>query len=178
MYILFFNPIFSFENFIKYPFKWVIKLFSQSKFNHVGHTIIKNEKMFVSEAKSPYYRHIELDKCIKESKSKVYAYKVVKDIDYEKLKKFERKMLGRSYDTKGAIYSEAHKVPILGNIFEATKGDEKQFCSETEIELYQNQAWIDNRLNENLYSPQEVLELILDLEIVNPKYEVWCELED
>ena len=173
MYILFFKPIFSFSHFLRYPFKWVIKLFSQSKFNHIAHTFVQDGKMFVSEAKSPYHRHIKLKDCFKEAKSKIYAYKVIKPLDYDKLVKFEAQIVGRAYDAKGAIYSEAHKWGWFGKLFKRKKGDKKQFCSETVIELCQDQGWINKELNENLYSPQEVLEILLDLNIIEPRAEIW-----
>ena len=90
MYFLFFKPEFGFRHFLRYPFKWIIRLFSQSKFNHVAHNIIKDGKMFISEAKSPYHRHIKLKDCIKEAKSKIYAYKIIKPIDYDKALQFEK----------------------------------------------------------------------------------------
>jgi len=173
MYFLFFKPEFGFRHFLRYPFKWIIRLFSQSKFNHVAHNIIKDGKMFISEAKSPYHRHIKLKDCIKEAKSKIYAYKIIKPIDYDKVLQFEKQILGKVYDTKGAIYSEAHKWGLFGKLFKRKKGDKKQFCSETEIEFCQDQGWISKEVNENLYSPQEFLEILLYFNIVESTPEIW-----
>lgn len=173
MYIVFFRPIFSFKHFFRYPFKWVIRLFTKSKFHHVGHTVVKDDVVYISEAKSPYYRHIRLDECLGESKSKIYAYKVIVPYDKTKLQEFEKKMLGRDYDFTGAIYSEAHSIPFLNDLLEAEKGDSAQFCSESEVEMWQYLGLMSVDYNENHFSPQEYLELILNMGLVDPKPQIW-----
>jgi len=180
MYIIFAKPISTFKNVLTHPFKWVIKIFSQSKFNHTAHTIPKeiaigdhsDEDIIISEAKSPYYRHIGLKRWFKESQSKIFAYKVIIPIDEEKLKSFERKIHGRAYDAKGAVYSETEKW-FIGKLFKRKNSDKKIFCSEANIRMFQELGHLPKNINGNLYSPQEFLELILDLNLVNPTPELW-----
>lgn len=174
MYFLFVKRKFNFKDLIKNPLVWIIRLFTQSSFHHVASTVIKDKGLFVSEAKYPYYRHIAIDDWMKENKgSKIYAFQVIKPYSPIIQRDFEREMLGRKYDTKGAIYSEVHKVPVLRHIFKQDPNDEKQFCSESVVELCVRHKFIGEIRNENFFSPQEFLELILDLGIVRTKPEIW-----
>lgn len=173
MYIVFFEPIFSIKHFIRYPLKWIIKLFSQSKFNHVAHTIHKNGVTFIAESKGKGYRHLPLEKSLLQSKSVLHAYKVRKKFSKEALDKFEKSMMGKKYDLIGAIYSEVHNIPILKKIFERKKNDEKVFCSEAELRMCVALNFIPSIYNPNHFSPQEYLELLMTWEIVNPTPEIW-----
>ena len=174
MYFLFPTQRFSIKNFRKYPFRWIIRWASQSKFHHSCHTIKKAHGIFISEGKYPIYRNIALNNWLDENpNTDVHAYKVIKKIDPIIQRDFERDMLGRKYDTKGAIYSEVHKIPILRKIFKTDPNDDKQFCSESDIELCVRQGFIPEVRNENFFSPQELLEILLDKKVVNPKPEIW-----
>lgn len=173
MYIVFFEPIFSIKHFLRYPLKWVIKLFSQSKFNHVAHTIEKNGVTYIAESKGKGYRHLELEESLVISKSILHAYKVKKKFNKENLQKFEASMLGKKYDLIGAIYSEAHHIPILNKIFKRKKNDQKVFCSEAELRMCVALNFIPNIYNPNEFSPQEYLELLKSWEIINLEPEIW-----
>ena len=152
MYIVFFEPIFSIKHFLRYPLKWVIKLFSQSKFNHVAHTIEKNGVTYIAESKGKGYRHLELEESLVISKSILHAYKVKKKFNKQNLEKFEA---------------------ILNKIFKRKKNDQKVFCSEAELRMCVALNFIPNIYNPNEFSPQEYLELLKSWEIINLEPEIW-----
>ncbi len=173
MYIVFFKPIFTIKHFITYPLKWVIMLFSQSKFNHVAHTLEKNGLTYIAESKGKGYRHITLEESLKKSNSVLYAFKVKKKFNKENLEKFEKSMFNKKYDFIGAIYSEVHHIPILNKIFKRKKNDKKVFCSEAELRMCVALNFIPNIYNSNEFSPQEYFELLTSWEIINPEPEIW-----
>lgn len=174
MHILLVKQKYKVGSIARYPIKWIIKLFTWSHYHHIAHTIIKDNKRFVSEAKKPFYRHIKLTHWILENKSsEIHAYKVIKKVDEDILAKHERKMTGKKYDVKGAVFSAIDNTPILNRLLKKSKDDQEQFCSESIIELFQSMGWIDRVKNENTFNPKEALQVAIDNKIINPEYEIW-----
>ena len=167
MHILLFKPIIHKNIFM--VFKWVTMLFSWSKYNHIAY--FYNGK--AREAKGKGYRELKLAECIEQSGSVIHAFKFLKPIDKKKLQAFHKKMIGKKFDAIGSIYSEAEKWKWLGWIFKTKANDDKVFCSEAIILLLQDQGYFPKDRNANLYSPQEVLDRLITLELIDPNFEVW-----
>ena len=175
MYFLFLRPIFTWKHLFTKPFKWVIRGFSQSKFHHAASTFKNRRRNYIGEAKYPKYRHVPLKKWIEEESkfNKIYAHKVIKPFDEKELLEFEKGMLGRKFDLKGSIYAEAHNIPFINRLFKRDPDDIEPFCSEAKVELAERLGFINPVKNSNYYSPQELLELLIDIKVVNPESEIW-----
>lgn len=163
MYILFYRQRFEFKSLFTTRFwlRLITKRASQSKYHHVDHTL-PYDKVIISQAHNPVYRHIFFLDYFKEMGNvDVYAYKVIKKVDEEALRKTEKYLVGKKYGTRGAISSESH------GLVKEDPNDPEVHCSESEVITYERQTgWINKVANKNEYSPQECLELIIDRKIV------------
>jgi len=178
MYILFYRQKFKLKNLftIRFWLRFITKKASQSDWHHVDHTLpyiagysFFNKKGMISQAHSPIYRHVFWLDYFKEMGSvDVYARKVIKKVDLDKLKKNEKYLVGKKYDASGAASSEGH------GIIKKETNDDKIFCSEGEVIWLRGQGWINEPKNTNSRSPQELDELIIDRKIVkNILIKVW-----
>ena len=166
MYILLFKPI-AHKN-IPLIFKWITMLFSWSKYNHSA--IFYNNKVY--EMKGHGFQAISLKQCLKESKSKIHAFEFIGKFDDEKLKKLFKRLKTAKYDGLGAVYSEAEKLGFFGKLFKS-KDENKIFCSEVITIILKENGYLPNDFDSNRYSPQEVLDKMKKLKVINPIYEIW-----
>ena len=170
MHILFYRQRFEFKSLFTTRFwlRFITKKVSQSDWHHVDHTLpykkdhlFFNKKGMIGQVHSPVYRHVHhIDYFLEMGSVDVYARKVIKKVDLDKLETTEKSLLGRKYDVKGAASTEAH-----GLIMQETN-DDKIFCSEGEVIWIRDQGWINKPKNTNSRSPQELDELIIDRKIV------------
>jgi len=162
MYILLFKPIPKKNIFL--ILKWIIMLFSWSKYNHAG-VYFENK---VCEMKGHGFQEIDLKKCLEESKSKIHAYKFIKEFDERKLKTLIKSMYFKKYDAIGAMTSEASWFSWF---FKPKK--DAVFCNEIITIFLKDNNYLPKDFDSKRYSPQEVLNKMLQLKLVNPVYEVW-----
>lgn len=171
MYELFYRQRFKFKNLFTTRFwlRFFTKKASQSDWHHVDHTLpyvadhhFFNKKGMISQAHSPVYRHVFwLDYFKSMGSVDVYARKIIKVVDLEKLEMSEKWLVGKKYDALGAGSSED---PF--GIIEKETNDDEIFCSEGEVIWVWGQGWINKPKNTNSRSPQEFDELIIDRKIV------------
>ncbi len=170
MYILFYRQIFKFRNLFTTRFwlRFITRKASQSDWHHVDHTLpyieghsFFNKEGMISQAHSPVYRHVHhLDYFTKMGSVDVYARKVIKVVNLDKLEKSEKYLVGRKYDALGAVSSESH------GIIKKESNDDEVFCSEGDEIVCEDQGWVNKGENTNKRSPQEYDELIIDRKIV------------
>jgi len=183
-YILTYRPHFKLGDFIYHPFKAaralivqsVIRLFSQSNFHHIAHCYMDDDGVWrVSEAKYPKYRIVDLFESFYTSHCKVMAYRIQLPVNRKRLLDFQKEMLGRDYDAKGAQFSEVHEIPILKELYEKSDNDQEIFCSESIILLLMRLKMILKVKNKNHFSPQEVFEMMLEKNIIykNDRAQIW-----
>lgn len=170
MYEFFYRQIFEFKSLLTIRFwvRFITKKASQSDWHHVDHTLpyiedhlFFNKEGMISQAHSPVYRHIHhLDYFIKMGSVDVYARKIIKEVDLDKLEATELKLLGTKYNAISAASSEAH------GIIKQKNNNTGIFCSKAEVIMCQDQGWVNKGENTNKRSPQEFDELIIDRGIV------------
>ncbi len=166
MYILLFKPIIR-KN-IPMLFKWVTMLFTWSKYNHMAIFY----KGMVYEMKGHGFQDIDLKKCLKESASIIHAYKFIREFDENKLAKRIKWMYSAKYDALGAMESEGE---ILGKAIQKfiKNPDNKVFCNEFITLIMQDNHYLPKAFDSNRYSPQELLNKLFQLNLIEKNYEVW-----
>jgi hypothetical protein len=162
MYILLFKPIIH-KNIFK-PLKWVIMLFTLSKYNHMA--MFFEDK--VCEFKGHGFQEIDLKECLKESKSKIHAYKFTASFDERKLRALIQSMYHMKYDVIAAIESEASWISWFFK-----KKKDGIFCNRVETIFIKDNGYLPKDFDTNRYSPQELLNKMLKLKLIDPVYEVW-----
>lgn len=170
MYIQLYRQRFKFKNLFtaRFWYRFITKKASQSDWHHVDHTLpyraghhYFNKKGMISQAHSPVYRHIFwLDYFKSMGNVDVYARKIIKEIDLDKLEKTEKFLVGKKFDAIGAVSSEAH------GLIKKESNDDEIFCSEGDEIMCEDQGWVNKGENTNKRSPQEYDELIIDRKIV------------
>lgn len=145
-------------------------LFSRSKYNHIA----RYDNSLVREMKGHGYQEVSLMDCLEESKAKIHAYKVIAPIDEKKAASYNKRMKGVKYDIQGAMFSEVEKWTVISWLFKKKANDDEMFCSEEVVRFFQDQELFP-LVNPNLFSPQEVLERLIRLKVINPNYETWKE---
>lgn len=172
MYELFYRQSFEFKSLFilfttRFWLRLVTKWASQSDWHHVDHTLpyiedhsFFNKEGMISQAHSPKYRHVHhLDYFPKMGNVDVYARKIIRYVDLDKLEATEKYLVGKNYDALGAASSETRIIKKESN-------DDEIFCSEGEFIWVRDQGWVNKGENTNKRSPQEFDELIIDRKIV------------
>lgn len=176
MYILFFEAQFKFsriftKNFWRHMIiKLGIRIFTNSRFHHVAFTL---EGKFITEAiYNAGYRVIPWKESFKDQRNvNIYAYKIKREIDLDKFKKFQKKLINRPYDLKGAFFSG---MPTFLEVFFKKNWNNKDvFCSEAMIMLFHEtikpigENWIEEINNINSYNPKEFRESLINKDIID-----------
>ena len=185
MYILFFEPLFSFKSlfttrfWIKAVGKFGITIFSQSKYHHTAlyytpatyskMMSVDTERGVVSEAHIPVWRHIDPIECfLQQGNTDVWAGKVIKRFNKKKLAEKDKELVGSEYDFEGAVSSEGK------GLFKKKRNDKEIFCSEGIIVILEYLGLINRVDNKNDWSPQESYELEVDKKVIEPELvKVW-----
>jgi len=178
MYILFFEAHFKLsriftKNFWRYTLiRLGIRLFTNSRFHHVAFTL--EGKLITEAIYSVGYRVISWKESFKHQRNvNVYAYKINRGIDLDKFKKFQKKLINKPYDLKGAFFSG---VPTFLEVFfkkNKKNWDNKDvFCSEAMIMLAnetfikKGENWTEEINNINSYDPEEFRKALIDKDII------------
>ena len=170
MYILFFKPNFKFSRIFTKCFwhytliRFGIRLFTNSRFHHVAFTL---DGKLISEAiYNVGYRVIPWKESFKDQENvDVYAYKIKKDIDLDKFKRFQKNLLSSPYDLGGAIFSAM--PTFLERLFEKKPDDKDVFCSEAMIMLFTDQFWIKKVNNKNSFNPEEFRKILINQDVAD-----------
>lgn len=166
MYFIFLKRKVTWSNWFIWVGKYIINLFTWSKYHHAASTFYKDGKMYVGEAKMSGARIIELSKFKKEegSHNKIYAYKVLPIISPTKLIEFNEKMVGSEFDFKGAARAA---IKIID------EDDGKVFCSEREVILCQELNLLPKDIDASTINPKEFLKLLKKNAVIDFKPEIW-----
>jgi len=166
MYFIFLKRKVTWSNWFIWIGKYIINLFTWSKYHHAASTFFKGGKMYVGEAKMAGARIIELSKFLKEEggHNKVYAYKVLPIVSPTRLLDFNEKMIGSEFDFKGAARAAIKIVD---------EDDDKVFCSEREVKLCQELGLLSKSIDASTINPKEFLKLLKRNGLINPKPEIW-----
>jgi len=176
MYILFFEAHFKLsriftKNFWRHTLiRLGIRLFTNSRFHHVAFTL--EGKLITEAIYNIGYRVIPWKESFKDQRNvNVYAYKINREIDLDKLKKFQKKLINRAYDLRGALYSG---IPTFLEVFFKKNWNNKDvFCSEAMIMLSdktfikKGENWTEEINNINSYNPKEFKEALIDKDIID-----------
>lgn len=166
MYFIFLKRKITWSNWFIWIGKYIINLFTWSKYHHVASSFYKEGKVYIGEAKMANARIVEYSKFVKDESShnKIYAYKVKKSINPVKLLEFHKAREGQGFDFKGAIRSVVRIVD---------EDDDKLFCSEYQVILCQEFNLLPNYIDASKINPKEFLRLLKSHDIIETTPEIW-----
>lgn len=179
LYFLAFDAVFTWQHFFKTPLKWIIKLFTGSKYNHVAYVYnYANQKNYIKQVVGTGYESIDYMDCFKKRYSKIYAYEITVSIDFELLHKNTLRKIGRPYATKKAPYSVIDRIPVVNwiyrKVFKVSQNDKDIFCSEDGVNTLQEQGYLGNIKDSNSINPEEFIKELLKNQLCNPKrFLIW-----
>ena len=178
LYISPFDAKFTWKHFVKKPFKWVIKLFTGSNYNHIADNYSYcNRGKYINQAVGSGYESIHYMECFKKRDSNIYAYEIIVPIDFDKWHKDTMEQIGKPYAALEAPYSVIDRIPVFSDIWkkllQVSEDDDDLFCMQAVIKKLQNQGYLKNIGSSNNINPEEGIKLLLKYGLANNRVHVW-----
>ena len=163
LYILAFDGVFTWKEFLKKPLKWAIKLFTKSDINHLAYAYSYQFPLkYISQATGLGFESIHYKNVIETRYSKIWAYEFKMPIDFELLDKMTEHHLNDKYEADEAAYSaidETFLKKIWEKIFGVKKTDKDfSFCNKAVFLLLKAQGYLTDIQDDNSLNPRELID--------------------
>lgn len=179
VYILSYEAKPNIRNVLFYPVKWIIKLFTGSRINHVAYAYkYRGCGTLINEAVGSGFRSINYKRGLLDRDCNVYAHEVIVDINLSSLHKDTFDSRGKEYKVSHAAYSAIDRVPFLGSLWKKIfkleiDGDEIPFCSEATLILcFKRQNYLSSIMDSSK-SPEELIKTLYRNSLIRGRVHVW-----
>lgn len=192
-YIIACDPVFAWKQLIRYPLKWMIKLIQlimclctfglikprnkNWEIAHIaGYVNCGDLKDNIFQSTGDGFQLYPYQDFFDKRYSKIYAYKFLGKIDFEKTESLIKKHIGDKYKVSNAMYSALNNIVILNNflkkVFNIIENDTFDYCDDVIVEILRENNYLSD-IKESSLTPSELIDELQRKNLIGCKIYIW-----